>query len=549
MGYYDKFLMHDDRNKGMNSTSNEKGTDGKKNNTSEYNHQYYLKNKEKWQDSNINAKGKYYTEGDKDFLDGDDPRLKSIGDSDFAYYQKPDGSIVVQEEDLKWVLPPGTSIEKLKAAIDNFDKQLDDLISKGKDYNWDKLADEAINSIYKTKTTTQEFDIDAAAKDVIRGKYGSGEARKKALGDDYAAVQNRVNEMLGSKARIPVQSKTEEKKEESKKSDVKKPLSRQKNITGTGKGVHKRSMEYSDFYSDYLAHHGILGQKWGVRRFEKAGGGLTAAGKKRYDTDENGNYKKIGKTSSKAGSSDGGQKKGLSDEQKAKLKKAAIIAGAATAAALATYGGYKLHQLNKKAKEGLSNEYHEAAKDKFLERRMEELTSDGHHSIAEKASGDLRAQFFKSSREAGDRADLAREAGEILQEKAKNKNYSLKEKADYLKNQNTAARENRINKALTYKKDGSFTSYALHKQGIKTVEPNRIKIDRVESNRINLNSSGQPHKAPSSRTISNSNERLQNTLNQMKSMNASNKSVSDANNQYVYDLIRKNSQTLSSLGF
>lgn len=32
----------------------------------------------------------------------------------------------------------------------------------------------------------------------------------------------------------------------------------------------------------YLAHHGILGQKWGVRRFENEDGTLTNAGKKRY---------------------------------------------------------------------------------------------------------------------------------------------------------------------------------------------------------------------------------------------------------------------------
>lgn len=36
--------------------------------------------------------------------------------------------------------------------------------------------------------------------------------------------------------------------------------------------------------SNYLEHHGILGQKWGVRRFQNEDGTLTAAGKRRLAT-------------------------------------------------------------------------------------------------------------------------------------------------------------------------------------------------------------------------------------------------------------------------
>ena len=33
----------------------------------------------------------------------------------------------------------------------------------------------------------------------------------------------------------------------------------------------------------YLAHHGILGQKWGVRRYQNADGSLTEKGKARRE--------------------------------------------------------------------------------------------------------------------------------------------------------------------------------------------------------------------------------------------------------------------------
>ena len=63
---------------------------------------------------------------------------------------------------------------------------------------------------------------------------------------------------------------------------------------------------------EYLAHHGIKGQKWGVRRFQNRNGALTTKGKKRYNKteskeklhlglDKNGNISLIrGKTTKEA---------------------------------------------------------------------------------------------------------------------------------------------------------------------------------------------------------------------------------------------------------
>lgn len=45
-------------------------------------------------------------------------------------------------------------------------------------------------------SNVQSIDIDRIAHDVIDGKYGSGEERKKNLGNLYATVQKRVNEIL-----------------------------------------------------------------------------------------------------------------------------------------------------------------------------------------------------------------------------------------------------------------------------------------------------------------------------------------------------------------
>ena len=55
-----------------------------------------------------------------------------------------------------------------------------------------------ISSSGSSGSSGSSVDLDALAHAVIRGDYGNGEARKKALGSNYEAVQKRVNELLGA---------------------------------------------------------------------------------------------------------------------------------------------------------------------------------------------------------------------------------------------------------------------------------------------------------------------------------------------------------------
>ncbi|MGT2829053.1 peptidoglycan amidohydrolase family protein [Streptococcus hillyeri] len=55
---------------------------------------------------------------------------------------------------------------------------------------------EAVMAVINGKATASKKTVDQLAQEVIQGKHGNGEDRKKSLGPDYDAVQKRVTEIL-----------------------------------------------------------------------------------------------------------------------------------------------------------------------------------------------------------------------------------------------------------------------------------------------------------------------------------------------------------------
>ncbi|MBL6538710.1 glucosaminidase domain-containing protein [Streptococcus suis] len=77
---------------------------------------------------------------------------------------------------------------------------------------------EAVMAVINGKATVPKKTIDQLAQEVIQGKHGNGEDRKKSLGPDYDAVQKRVSELLIKQPSEPSKSPEVKQATESKTS-------------------------------------------------------------------------------------------------------------------------------------------------------------------------------------------------------------------------------------------------------------------------------------------------------------------------------------------
>ena len=166
------------------------------------------------------------------------------------------------------------------------------------------------------------------------------------------------------------------------------------------------------YYNSYLEHHGIKGQKWGIRRFQNSDGTLTSAGRKRKGFKERarGVGKKIKNApiGVKAGAAGGLlAAKSISDSLK-NAKAAEELMGVALAknqiitktllhagklgvtAALAVVGGYMIHDYVKSNPDKIKK-----AKDWLGKSRLERAAD-----AAQKDADDLRKHGYMEEADA-----------------------------------------------------------------------------------------------------------------------------------------------------
>ena len=127
------------------------------------------------------------------------------------------------------------------------------------------------------------------------------------------------------------------------------------------------AVRFDDWESEFLSHHGIKGQKWGVRRFQNEDGSLTSAGKAHYGQSEGGSktlsrqfnrsIKKLNRLEKKT---DIDTQKQIAEKYS---KRAKIGAGATAALAASTIRSQLKSALNnKEAYEGWRAEWNRADK-------------------------------------------------------------------------------------------------------------------------------------------------------------------------------------------
>lgn len=122
-----------------------------------------------------------------------------------------------------------------------------------------KKAKETLENKKKTKKKVTDKnlsakDIEKYAKEVIRGSYGNGAERKKALGDNYRKIQDKVNELMrkSGSTKVPTsKSSTSSTKTTATKKTTSKKSSKKKADSKASTSSAKKGIDLDKVYNVY----------------------------------------------------------------------------------------------------------------------------------------------------------------------------------------------------------------------------------------------------------------------------------------------------------
>lgn len=104
-----------------------------------------------------------YKDGDKDFDDDNYKEENRVGDTDFFVHTREDGTNVILEEDMKWVLPKGIDAKspEIQKAIKDFSSHVESARKLGENYTGQQWRDAITNAIDDAVRKTPLSDASA----------------------------------------------------------------------------------------------------------------------------------------------------------------------------------------------------------------------------------------------------------------------------------------------------------------------------------------------------------------------------------------------------
>lgn len=209
---------------------------------------------------------KKYSKDDSDFDEKNYSDKNLLGNTEFYGFKNKDGRNVILMEDKKWTLPEGAKLDsKLTKRLEAVSKEIVERRERGEKITadeWNKLVDDAIDGITDSKKKKSSKKSGSSKKESSKSSGKSKQqSDRERKAKNKATMKKRTEEQIKNKQRRMARNKME------------------------GKEYLNHSFWAP---TDYLMHHGVDGQKWGVKNGPPypLDRGHKTSGKRKYRTDK-----------------------------------------------------------------------------------------------------------------------------------------------------------------------------------------------------------------------------------------------------------------------